>query len=118
MTLEDLKWENRIVLYFPGLSEVGDFHLTDSIQEEIEDRKLAYFVFQESIISNKQPKFSANYIHQLHSKYRLGSKSESWVLIGLDGGVKMKSEKPLDWDLIFKTIDGMPMRQSEMRRDL
>jgi len=37
------------------------------------------------------------------------------VLIGKDGGVKLR--KPLPWDVreLSRTIDTMPMRQREMR---
>ena len=40
----------------------------------------------------------------------------NWVLIGLDGGVKLNKEGLPDWEYIFKTIDSMPMRQSEIRK--
>lgn len=37
------------------------------------------------------------------------------VLIGKDGGVKLRSKTPVDLDRIFARIDSMPMRQREMR---
>ncbi|UZD22739.1 DUF4174 domain-containing protein [Algoriphagus halophytocola] len=37
-------------------------------------------------------------------------------LIGLDGGVKLQKNTVLSCDELFKTIDQMPMRQSEMKR--
>jgi hypothetical protein len=41
---------------------------------------------------------------------------EKWVLIGLDGGVKNSGfATPLP-DEIFRIIDAMPMRQSEIKR--
>ncbi len=116
MTLEDLKWENRIVLYFP--SENAElFQLTDSLKKEIEERKLVYFILNEETVSNKSGSMPQAYTEELKSKYQLGSKKDSWVLIGLDGGVKLKKEEKLDWELIFNTIDAMPMRRSEIRKD-
>ena len=38
------------------------------------------------------------------------------ILVGKDGGDKLRSTKPLSLKTIFYTIDAMPMRQSEMRR--
>jgi hypothetical protein len=117
MTLDDLQWENRIVLYFPS-ENIEDYEPTDSLKREILERKLAYFIFGDEVISNKSGTLAPSYIDKLRSQYQLGSKKEGWVLIGLDGGVKLKKEESLDWELIFKTIDAMPMRQSEIRNGL
>jgi hypothetical protein len=40
------------------------------------------------------------------------------VLIGKDGGVKKRATQPLTPAHLFATIDAMPMRQQEMRRQL
>jgi hypothetical protein len=37
------------------------------------------------------------------------------ILIGKDGGEKLRSHKPLTIDQLNNTIDAMPMRQQEMR---
>jgi hypothetical protein len=37
------------------------------------------------------------------------------ILIGKDGGEKLRSSKPLTMDKLRDTIDAMPMRQQEMR---
>lgn len=36
------------------------------------------------------------------------------ILIGKDGGAKLRSEKPLSMAKLQETIDAMPMRQDEM----
>ncbi|WP_131113887.1 DUF4174 domain-containing protein [Lichenihabitans psoromatis] len=38
------------------------------------------------------------------------------LLIGKDGGTKMSSETPLGPDVLFPTIDAMPMRRDEAAR--
>ena len=38
------------------------------------------------------------------------------ILVGKDGGDKLKSLKPLSLQNVYDTIDAMPMRQSEMKR--
>ncbi len=38
------------------------------------------------------------------------------ILLGKDGGEKLRSRQPIPWDTLRVTIDGMPMRQSEMTR--
>jgi hypothetical protein len=39
------------------------------------------------------------------------------ILIGKDGGEKLRSSKPLTLDKLIDTIDAMPMRQQEMHPD-
>lgn len=119
ITLEDLKWKNRILLVFPSsnasTSDVGE--MTDSLLTEISDRDLVYFIFGDSLISNSEYKFEKAYEKKLRSRYALGSKELCWILIGKDGGSKLKKEGTApDWELLFATIDAMPMRQREMKR--
>lgn len=111
--LEDLRWKNRIVLFFQD--EGASLELPDSLLSEMEERKIAILYFQEKLSSNIDLDFDAPYIQYLEKKYRMGTKSNCWVLIGLDGGVKMRREEGINWPLIFGTIDAMPMRQSEIR---
>lgn len=37
------------------------------------------------------------------------------ILIGKDGGEKLRSHRPISFDTLRSTIDAMPMRQEEMR---
>jgi hypothetical protein len=39
------------------------------------------------------------------------------VLVGKDGGAKLNSASPLSPGALYATIDAMPMRQNEMRRN-
>ena len=116
MTLEDLRWENRVILYFPQTDD-DHWEISDSVQHEIKERKLAYFIFRDTLVTNKPGVFTPAYLDQIESKYRMGSKKSLWVLIGLDGGVKRRTEGSLDWNQVFGTIDAMPMRQSEIRNN-
>ena len=40
---------------------------------------------------------------------------ERILLVGKDGGVKLRSEEPVSIQRIFDLIDSMPMRRREMR---
>jgi len=115
MTLDDLKWEYRVILYFPVDGE-SSLILNDSINQEIQERKIAYFIFGDSVVSNIENTFSPTYLQQIENKYKMGYKGSMYVLLGLDGGVKLKEEDSVDWGHVFQTIDAMPMRQSEKKR--
>ncbi len=53
---------------------------------------------------------------QLFESYKLGENEFTLLLIGKDGGEKMRSTKPVKLEAIFALIDSMPMRQREMQR--
>lgn len=113
--LEDFRWENRVVLYFPK-DKVESHLVSDSLKEALAERKIVYIIFNDSLLSNAEVDLSKNYQEQLKMKYQISTEKSKWVLIGLDGMAKLNQEGDLDWNFIFKTIDAMPMRQSEMRR--
>lgn len=41
----------------------------------------------------------------------------TFLLHGKDGGVKLRKHKPVKTELLFSTIDAMPMRKREMRQE-
>lgn len=115
ITLEDLRWKNRVLLVF---SQEFDLGKSEDLKQELAERKLLYFVFEDVVKSNSSNQFSDAYKEALIKKYRHNSKEAKWVLIGLDGGVKLQEQSELNWDKVFQTIDSMPMRQSEIRNGL
>ena len=48
-------------------------------------------------------------------KYKVKKEAFVLILIGKDGGEKMRKEQPIQAATLFSTIDAMPMRQAEMR---
>lgn len=49
---------------------------------------------------------------------RLGVRATDFaaILVGKDGGAKLRSDRPLTAAALFEEIDTMPMRRSEMRK--
>lgn len=39
------------------------------------------------------------------------------LLVGKDGGLKMKKSFPVEPEIVFNLVDSMPMRKAEMRRN-
>ena len=52
----------------------------------------------------------------LRTRLGLGSEPFQVVLVGKDGGAKLRTVKPITALELMATIDAMPMRQDEMRR--
>lgn len=119
ITLEDLRWKNRVLFVFPAEDQEAAFEweISDSLLVEIEERDLLFFVFGDTLQSNSPYRFEPQYESFLKKKYALGTKELCWVLIGKDGGSKVRREGIVpDWDELFGIIDAMPMRAREMRR--
>ena len=109
VTLEDLKWKKRVVLYFPATEDFL-MEVSDSLQVEIAIRDVVYFVFSDRLQSNGEYLMDEEYIESLKTKYLLGSKEACWMLLGKDGGMKARSEADLDWDEALRTVDERSLR--------
>lgn len=110
ITLEDLRWKKRIILIFPENSEF-EMNLSDSLMFEMEYRDMVYFVFSDSLYSNTEFEFDEQYVEDLKSRYLLGAKTPCWVLLGKDGGLKLRQEEVLDWEQAFTTVDAMALKK-------
>jgi hypothetical protein len=52
----------------------------------------------------------------LRRRYGVAGKGFEVLLIGKDGGVKLRSDHPIAAADLFQTVDAMPMRKDELRR--
>ncbi|MDA0784721.1 MAG: DUF4174 domain-containing protein [Proteobacteria bacterium] len=52
----------------------------------------------------------------LRARYRVARDMAQALLVGKDGGVKLRSKTAFSANELFATIDAMPMRQREMHR--
>lgn len=52
----------------------------------------------------------------LQSRYKVARNAFTVLLIGKDGGIKLRSVEPVRPERLFAIIDAMPMRQEEMHR--
>lgn len=48
-------------------------------------------------------------------KYKASTLNFTFILIGKDGGEKLRSNKPISLKKLYGTIDAMPMRKGEMQ---
>jgi len=108
-TLEDLRWKNRVVLLFADGAE----NLSLKAQQKfIKKDKLGYedreLVVISDIIGDKNRS-------DLRSKFNISEKGFTFILIGKDGGEKLRRNTVVQSIDLFDLIDSMPMRQSEMR---
>ena len=116
--LDPFLWENRLILVSTPV-EGTDALLSVLAEndEAIVDRHIIWFVVnEETVISNYQGPLDSGLVDSLSAYWKTGFPADQQiVLIGKDGGSKLRQAE-LDLPVIFTTIDGMPMRQAEMRR--
>jgi hypothetical protein len=119
LDLDALRWKNRVlVLFSPSESDVS-FQLQKqglaSSTEGVLDRELMVL----EIIEKGQSRAGNQLLSQKsvqNIRRRLGVQAGPFqvLLIGKDGGVKLRSSEPVSVKDIFGLIDSMPMRQQEM----
>lgn len=113
--LQAFAWEKRILLV--NSQNIKDLQalLADSEKAPLHERKLVWFYFnQQTVKTNYQGGLYPDFKQTLLQRYPL--QAPSILLIGYDGRVKLRQRK-LDLLEIYRTIDGMPMRQLEMQRN-
>lgn len=81
-------------------------------QEDLAERDLDVIVVVASTLTAQDRQFLTA------SPYKLDPAStfQGW-LIGKDGGIKDRFDKPVSPQALFRQIDGMPMRRQEMKRN-
>lgn len=52
----------------------------------------------------------------IFKKYKASTQNFTFILIGKDGGEKLRANEPVSLEKLYTTIDAMPMRKDEMKR--
>ncbi len=110
--LSDYRWKNRIVLLMNGESNKvkEQLSLLTDLKKELVERDLIIFRHENNKVldvNNETTGINPNSVP--YQDYN------GLLLIGKDGGVKMKEEFIVAPEKIFELIDSMPMRRAEMK---
>lgn len=112
--LAAMKWQRRVLLisattaHDPALAQQRKILATWRIKAE--DRDLSIV----EVIGNKISG-ATDKVQVLRKKYRLSSTGFTAILIGKDGGEKLRSATPLHGAQLEEIIDAMPMRRAGER---
>ncbi len=52
----------------------------------------------------------------VRQRFRVAPGEFAVILVGKDGGEKLRSSKPITWEKLAATIDAMPMREDEIKQ--
>jgi len=114
-----LQWKKRLLLVFAADSAQSNFQsLANEIssrQADVEDRDLVVFEILESGTSRmNRSRIEPQKAASIREQFGIASDGFTVILVGKDGGIKLKRNDQVRLDEIFKLIDSMPMRQDEM----
>jgi hypothetical protein len=119
---KEFQWDNRLLLVFarpgapPGFDE-GVVSRLRELEAELEDRDMLYFIIPPSgdaVRSNWKHADEFNY-DAIREKYNPAGEQFTVIVVGKDSGIKYRREDQFNMPEIFTLIDGMPMRQRELK---
>lgn len=119
LDLDALRWKNRVLVLFSPSESDPLFQLQKqglaSSAQGVLDRELMILEIMEQGQSRTGNQLLSEKSVQAIRK-RLGVETGPFqvLLIGKDGGVKLRSREPVSTKDLFGLIDSMPMRQQEM----
>jgi hypothetical protein len=112
-TVKASRWKHRVLLLYAPTPDDADLQrqrqLLAPARAGLQERDMLVLEAVESTL----PDADKSYLHQT-----LGLRAGAFaaVLIGKDGGVKRRDQKPVEPKTLYGTIDTMPMRREEMSR--
>lgn len=119
--IERFLWKKRLLLILsPERADPLFNSLVNEIssrRDEVEDRDLVIFEILDSGASKMnsselEPQKAASF----RKRFKIPENTFAVILLGKDGGIKLKRNDHVQLDEIFRLIDSMPMRQEEMRQ--
>lgn len=118
-SLDNHQWQNRIVLLFTDLEETklqSQLKLFAENQSGLNDRKITvYQITADAAKKNGNDFWEENFKTDILKEYQIKKDEFTFILIGLDGGEKMRSTEVVSLKKLFSKIDKMPMRQIEIK---
>ena len=113
------RWKDRLVLLLSN--DLADPELRKQqevfkgVKQELSDRKIIVYTVTPQFVYTSLKEMKKNRNNAVYTKYKKGTASFEVVLLGLDGGVKLRKNRVVKSEELFGLIDQMPMRRAEMR---
>jgi len=119
LDLDALRWKNRVLVLFSPSESDASFQSQKqglaSSAEEVLDRNLMILEIVEQGQSRAGNQLlSEKSVQAIRKRFGVQAGTFQVLLIGKDGGVKLRSSGPVSMKDLFGLIDSMPMRRQEM----
>jgi Domain of unknown function (DUF4174) len=114
------RWDNRLLLVFAPDADSARLRRQREIlrvaEPGLNERDMIIIFIIGDAVATKGPPAAPVAAVDLRKAYGVSPHQFRAVLIGKDGGVKLRQEQPVSVADLFALIDSMPMRQQEMRK--
>ena len=114
------RWENRVLLVFaPDVDStlcLRQHEMLLDAKPGLNERDVVVISVLKDIVSTKERPAAAVSADALRDAYDVLPHDFRVVLIGKDGGVKLRQDEPISMANLFALIDSMSMRKQEMGR--
>ena len=121
LDLSQFQWKHRLLFIFaPNRSHPLFVSLHNALSAQkagAADRDLVIFEIFDSDPSSMNSKYLAsNSALSLRNRYSVNPGEFTVLLVGKDGGIKLKRQDEIRLEDLFALIDSMPMRREEIRQ--
>lgn len=113
MAQNELTWKHRMIYLQSNDQDLVNEQIAHfrNHEKELDERKIIVFTrIDKSILKGLEMEKAL-----LPNELRQVPKNIFFTLIGLDGGIKMSSQGIVHLEKLNNIIDGMPMRQNELK---
>jgi hypothetical protein len=119
LDLDSLRWKNRVLVLFSPSESDASFQLqkqglASSAQGVLERDLMVLEISEQGQSRAGNQLLSEKSVQDIRKRLGVVGGSFQVLLIGKDGGVKLRSTEPVSTKDLFGLIDSMPMRQEEM----
>jgi len=119
--LQPYRWNNRLILIFAPVQTDSNYLIVkerlSELRDEIDDLDIVLFhLFEDGESRVQDSPLKSGGADSLRRKYQIKPGALTLVLIGKDGGEKMRQRNRANFNAIFSRIDAMPMRRQEMKQ--
>ncbi len=121
MDLNQFQWKNRLLFIFAPQDGDSSFRALQkeisAQQGEVSERDLVVFkIFETGPSFMETTRIASGVAEAIRNRFEAPQGRFTCILVGKDGGVKLRQESPIKLMDIFALIDAMPMRREEMRQ--
>lgn len=118
--LDDYRWKNRLLLLVDATRDTdalkSQLNELTSNKEALRERDLLIFLLTPNAVYTSDGNPSKLKAKTIYGSFDIPSGFAGTLLIGKDGGAKLKEAFEVSAQEIFDLIDSMPMRRREMRQ--
>lgn len=121
LDIKQFQWKNRLILMFADEAYTNynrQLAMLSASRKALEERELIIFsFFDEVYVANLGESLSPSISEAYRQHFGVAKGEFMLLLIGKDGGVKLKKKTLTEAQSILDLIDSMPMRQQEMKKN-